>query len=735
MTVLQPSILIVDDEPQNRRLLEALLHPEGFVTRTASSGPEALASVEEDPPDLILLDVMMPVMDGHQVAALLKADPATRSIPIIMVTAQTDRAARLAGLEAGAEDFLTKPVDRAELWLRVRNHLRLKEISDLLSDHRAHLEAQVLARTSDLQHLAHYDSLTGLPNRTLFYETLGKTLRHAQTQDWTVAVVFIDLDHFKNVNDTLGHALGDELLVQVGHRLVDCVRLRDTVGRFGGDEFALILVMEGGPQGAAVVATKVQDALREPFDLQGHEVAVSASIGITAFPEDAADPETLIKFADTAMYEAKQAGREAFRFFTPEMNAEALARLELETALRRAVRDGEFVLHYQPKVHLDLGRVAGLEALLRWDRPGHGLVAPGAFIPVLEKSGLIVEVGRWVIATVCEQVAAWQRSPVGPRQVSVNVSGRQFVDGDLHADVVNALEASGIPADLLELELTESSLMANTARTITILEGLKSRGVQISIDDFGTGYSSLAYLRRFPIDKLKIDISFVRDITTDPDNAAIAQAIIRMAHSLNLDVIAEGVETEAQLEYLRRHRCDQMQGFLYSPALAVPALERLLADGQCLSSVDTTASPLTLLLVDDDLETLTALTLLLDDDGYRILTASSAAEGFEMLALHEVQVIVCDQRMPGMNGTDFFDRAKEMHPRSLRIMLSSAVDDASLIDTINRGEVYRYYTKPWDAEHLRRSLRDAFRHYWQLREVPRHDGADADLIHLVGRPA
>jgi diguanylate cyclase (GGDEF)-like protein len=492
-----------------------------------------------------------------------------------MVTAQGDHNTCLVGLDAGAEEFLTKPIDRAELWLRVRNLLRLKASGD----------SQRQAAEDRLLHLARCDGLTGLPNRRQFYETLRKTLAQGAERGENVAVLCLDLDHFKNVNDTLGHAAGDELLGRFSDRLTGCLRVVDTVGRMGGDEFALILVTEPGQQGASVVANRIQDAVRRPFDLNGHEVILTASTGISLYPADAHDPDVLIQYAETAMYRAKQAGRDRFRFFTAEMNTEMLVRLDLEAALRRAVANDEFVLHYQPKVHLDSGRIAGLEALLRWQRPGHGLVSPADFIPVLEETGLIVGVGRWVIATVCEQIARWTRSSVGPLQVSVNVSGRQFIDGDLETDVVTALGEHRIPARLLELELTESSLMANTERTIATLQRLKALGVQISIDDFGTGYSSLAYLRRFPIDKLKIDIAFIRDITTNTDDAAIARTIIRMAHSLKLEVIAEGVETAAQLAYLRRHRCDQIQGYYFSPPLPVSEVEVLLGEASGDSTV------------------------------------------------------------------------------------------------------------------------------------------------------
>jgi diguanylate cyclase (GGDEF)-like protein/PAS domain S-box-containing protein len=427
-----------------------------------------------------------------------------------------------------------------------------------------------------LYHLAHYDSLTGLPNRTLFYKTLNKILAKAKTSGWLVAVFFIDLDQFKNVNDTLGHALGDELLIQFSNRLVQYLRILGTVGRLGGDEFALILVLQDGQQDATSTANNIREVLRAPFDLKGHKVTVTTSIGITVHAGEASDAETMIKYADTAMYRAKQAGRDTFRFFTEQMNAEVLARHDMEKALRKAVENDEFVLYYQPKVQLNNGRIVGLEALLRWQRPGHGLVSPQDFIPVLEETGLIVRVGSWVIATACQQIGQWMRTSIGRVPISVNVSGRQFIEGNLDGDVVKALNDNNIPADLLELELTESCLMANTERTISSLQFLKNLGVQISIDDFGTGYSSLAYLRRFPIDKLKIDITFIREVTSNPDDAAIVLAIIRMAHSLKLEVIAEGVETAAQLAFLRRHGCDQIQGYHFSPPLPELELEQLL---------------------------------------------------------------------------------------------------------------------------------------------------------------
>ncbi|ELX10962.1 response regulator receiver protein with GGDEF, PAS, PAC and EAL domain [Janthinobacterium sp. HH01] len=584
-----------------------------------------------------------------------------------------------------------------------------------------------------LQHMAHYDSLTGLPNRTLFFQTLDDAITLAQDKSWRIVVLFIALDRFKNINDSLGAALGDELLRQFSNRLVQCVRIRDTVGRMGGDEFALILTMTRDQQDAVHTANEVREALRLPFDLDGHQAVLSASIGIAMYPEDATDPQTLVKYADTAMERAKQAGRDGYRFFTAGMNVQVLARLDMELALRRALDNNELLLYYQPKVNLHSGEVAGAEALLRWQRPGFGLVYPAEFVPVLEDTGLIVRVGAWIVDAACRQIGAWLRSDVGPVRVAVNVASRQFVEGDLELTVRSALLRHDVPPELLELELTETALMSNTERTISVLSNLKALGIKVAIDDFGTGYSSLAYLQRFPIDKLKIDIAFVRDITTNPNDAAIAQAIISMAHSLKLRVIAEGVETRAQLEYLRRSRCDEIQGYYFSRPVAPADLAELLASGRGLppDAARPGQPAQTLLIVDDDVNVLSSLHRLFRRDGYQILTAATPGEGFELLALHAVQVIVCDQRMPGMSGTEFLSKVKEMYPETIRIILSGYTGLDAVLDSINRGAIYRFYTKPWDDTQLRDNIRLAFHHYWLMHGSGRHAGQpDEDVTAL-----
>ena len=559
--------------------------------------------------------------------------------------------------------------------------------------------------------LAHFDTLTGLPNRSQFNDSLTHSMRQAAEHHWSLAVLFLDVDRFKNVNDTLGHTIGDELLRQFSSRLVDCLRVRDTIGRFGGDEFAAILMLPEGAQNAVMVVDKIREVLRRPFDLKGHEVTVTASIGISVFPDDAADPDTLIQYADTAMYRAKEAGRDAFRFFTAEMNAQSMARLELENALRRAIENGEFVLHFQPKVNISSGRISGAEVLIRWQRPGHGMVSPALFIPILEETGLIVRVGSWVINEACRKIAHWRRTNAGAVHLSVNVSGIQFFVGGLEEEVLRAIKEHDISPELLELELTESSLMSNAEETITVLQNLKALGIKISIDDFGTGYSSLAYLKRFPIDKLKIDIAFVREVTSNPDDAAIVLAIINMAHSLKLDVIAEGVEKDAQLAYLRRHGCDEMQGYYFSRPLPENEFEAMLRDGRTLQAPEdeqATEQP-TLLIVDDDAFMLDVLTDFLSQDGYRILTAQTAAEGFDILARHRVQVILCDQCMPLMSGTEFMERVKNLCPDTFRIMLSAYADLTPIMAAINHGAIDRFYTKPWKGAALRENIREGFR--------------------------
>jgi diguanylate cyclase (GGDEF)-like protein/PAS domain S-box-containing protein len=427
--------------------------------------------------------------------------------------------------------------------------------------------------------LAHYDSLTGLPNRVLFYDRLTQLLLQSQRNGWTGALLFIDLDRFKLVNDTLGHHGGDELLRQVALRLQDCLRPGDTVGRLGGDEFALILANIAQPQDAELVAEKLMYAFRKPFEVGGHEIFVTVSVGITVFPGDGVDADLLIRHADAAMYRAKDEGRNAFQFFSGEALVQASGRLSLESSLRRALDRGEFRLHYQPRIDLRSGEIVGLEALLRWQKSDGELVAPGTFVPVLEETGLILPVGDWVMRAACAQIQQWQAAGVACVPVAVNLSPRQLRVRSLADRLGRMLEQHGVEARLLELEITETSLMRDPDEAVRLLAEIRRPGVRIAIDDFGTGYSSLGYLKRFPLDYLKIDRSFVRDVTSDPDDASIVRTIITMAHELGLRVVAEGVETESQLAFLTDHGCEEAQGFLFSRPIDAAAALGLLTGG------------------------------------------------------------------------------------------------------------------------------------------------------------
>ena len=431
-----------------------------------------------------------------------------------------------------------------------------------------------------LDYLAHHDSLTGLPNRVLLHDRLQQTMIDARRHDRLAAVLFLDLDRFKTINDTLGHETGDALLKAVAERLQGCVRDGDTVARLGGDEFSVVLADVAHVDDVARVAHKILHSVATPFQIAGKELFVTTSIGVTLFPFDDNTPEGLLKNADVAMYQAKEAGRNAYRYFTAEMNVRALERLRLETDLRHAIERNELLLMYQPQVNLKDGRLIGVEALIRWRHPESGLVSPAQFIPIAEETGLIGPIGEWVLRTACAQNKAWQNAGLPPVYVTVNVSARQLKQQGLIHSVTRILKDTGLAPEYLGLELTESMLVENVERTVAVLNELHALGVCFSIDDFGTGYSSLNYLKRFPIDILKIDQSFMRGIPGNAEDTAIARAIIVMAHGLGIKTIAEGVETEAQFAFLRTHRCDGMQGFYFSPAVPAETIAQLLQTGR-----------------------------------------------------------------------------------------------------------------------------------------------------------
>ncbi len=435
-----------------------------------------------------------------------------------------------------------------------------------------------------IRHIGQYDSLTGLPNQTLLEDRLRQAIANARRSKGRVIALFADLDCFKLINDSLGHTMGNRLLQAVARRLQGCLRESDTLSRRGGDEFVIILSELRHLEDAAHVADKLLQSLSEPYSIDGFELNITASIGISIYPDDSQDMETLLKNADAAMYYAKQYGRNRYQFFTQEMNGRAYEYLMMQNHLRRALERGEFELNYQPQVDLKKGTIVGAEALIRWRHPELGLVSPGQFIPMAEENGLIVPIGDWVMQEACQQNRRWQEAGLPPLPVAINLSAAQFRKENFHDCVERALHENGLSPSYLELELTEGTVMQNAEDTILMLQELKAMGVRLSIDDFGTGYSSLSYLKRFPIDKLKVDRSFVQDVTSNDGDAEITRAIIGMAHGLGLKVIAEGVEHEDQLKFLRWQKCDDMQGFYFSRPLQAEAFQELLMSGKKLNS-------------------------------------------------------------------------------------------------------------------------------------------------------
>jgi diguanylate cyclase (GGDEF)-like protein len=688
-----PTALIVDDDQVMRMLQQQTLQQAQFDVREAADGEQALQMLAGPPPDLVLLDVDMPGVNGFEVCRRIRQRWDATEVPVIMVTGMDDLQSINQAYESGASDFISKPINWPILGYRARYVLRsaqaarnLRELEERQAaivrampdmifvlgrdgtylDYKAgygasrlvgperflgrnvvdvlpgdvsrqvldgiaraleqgdvqsmvyklampdgvhHYEGRIVRNGSDkvvavvrditlqtlyeerIQRLAYFDTLTGMPNRQQFVERLDNELERARRENRRLALLFLDLDGFKRVNDTLGHSAGDTLLQSVAERLKEKLRASDIVSRpgleerglhfarLGGDEFTVVLPDIQDIQVATQIAQRLQSVLDQPFRIDGEDITVTASIGISLFPEHGDDAATLLKHADTAMYHAKEQGRNNWKLYATALTTQAMSRLSLENDIRRALERGEFRLVYQPQVLAQDGTIVGMEALIRWQHPERGMVSPGEFIPVAEESGLIVPMGEWVIRSACEQVRSWQRGGVATPRVAVNVSARQVHAADFIDRVIAIITETGISADLLELELTESVLMNFDAQRLEGLHRLRALGAHFSIDDFGTGYSSLAYVKRFPIGMLKIDQSFVRGLPDSLDNAGITTAIIAMARSLGLDVIAEGVETREQRAFLSKAQCPKLQGYLFSPPVAPSEMERLLCQG------------------------------------------------------------------------------------------------------------------------------------------------------------
>ena len=690
----RPVILIVDDDITLRILVRESLEQAGFAVEERADGVEAISTFEEVQPDIVLLDVLMPKMDGFTTCVKLRKLRGGEHIPIVMMTSLDDIESINHAYEAGATDFITKPINWGVLPHRIRYMLRastafddlrkseakiqalldampdmlfqmnkdglLMEIKGVKESHFAvppsefigkkiydvmpttatqpimdHLERalqtkeiqifeyqhwidkekrffegrlvisgeeKVLAIIRDITEqrqaeerisfLAYHDTLTHLPNRHLFKDRMRQALAYAQRHQLLVAVLFLDLDNFKRINDTLDHNMGDLLLQGVGDRLVKCVRRSDsvarlemeeltpTVARLGGDEFTVLLNGISSIQNAATVAQRILDVLVQPFMLGTHEVFITTSIGVTVYPYDSENVDTLLKNADTAMYQAKDQGKNNYQFYAESMNAVALERFTMESQLRKALKHDEFQLYYQPQLDLHSLDMIGLESVIRWLHPERGCVLPEAFIPLAEDTGLILPIGEWVLQRACSEIQSLRRTGFPSLSVMVNISSIQLRQKDFADTVIRATKTHDIDPHSLELELTESILMQNIEETITKLQELKDIGIRLSLDDFGTGYSSLSYLKRIPLDTIKIDRSFIKDIEKKTDSAEIIKAIIAMAHSLSLKVIAEGVETEQQLAFLIENRCDLVQGYYISPPLPKDALIQFLKEGK-----------------------------------------------------------------------------------------------------------------------------------------------------------
>lgn len=560
------------------------------------------------------------------------------------------------------------------------------------------------AAESRIRQLLQFDELTGLPNRQLLFERLGATL---QTSTETVVLV-LELDRFKRINDGLGPHIGDAVLREVAQRICATVRNIDLVARRDGDQF--VIVMSAPSVSALHTAQSLLDGIGRAMWIEGHEVYITCSIGIATAPADGDQADTLLRRANAALHQAKLQGRNQAAVYAGAPHDDDPQRLALETALRHALPDEQLDLHYQPQVDLVHGRIVGVEALLRWQHPTLGRIAPDRFIPIAEETGLIVAIGDWVLRRAIEQAAAWQRAGLPPLRMAVNLSARQLLQPDLARRIEGLLAAANLDPRLFGVEVTESMLIANFDQAVQHLQALRSLGVEVSLDDFGTGYSSLSYLRRLPVDVVKIDRSLVPDVTALAEDVSITRAIITMAHQLQMKVLAEGVESEGQAVLLAANQCDQMQGYWFSTALPAAAVESMLREGRQIDPVllDRRARQRTLLLADAAQNMDAALGPLLRTEGWLVLSASSAEQALHLLARHQVDVILADQHLPGMTGVELMQRARRLYPDTLRLVLSGDTGLQSMTEAINEGTIYRFLAKPWDNEQLRAHLREAF---------------------------
>ncbi|MEN9566576.1 MAG: hypothetical protein RLZZ69_1772 [Cyanobacteriota bacterium] len=598
------SILVVDDLADNLQILANTLSKQGYQVRCAKNGSTALRGASTILPDLILLDIKMPDIDGYEVCQQLKANKETCDIPVIFLSALDDVLDKVKAFEVGGVDYISKPIQVKEVLVRVKNQIALQlakaEITELNQD----LERRVYQRTIKLKtvvqklreeinerqrvqqqliHDALHDSLTGLPNRTLLIERIEFTIAHAKRNpDYKYGILFIDLDRFKVINDSLGHSIGDQLLIAVSNLLQECVRENDLVARLGGDEFVILLDGIKSIQDATSIGERIQQKMRSPFELQSQNIFTSASIGIVFGSSEYSNPADLMRDADIAMYRAKDKGKARYTIFDQTMYDETLKLVELENSLRFALKREELTMHYQPIISLDNNQLVGFEALIRWQHPERGSISPVEFIPIAEDTGLILDIGQWLLRESCRQLQAWRKQfasipEIDSLKMSINLASQQLQEPEFIQKLDQILLETGLDGSSLRLEITESVLIEPEGSIQKTLRQIKNRNIKLSIDDFGTGYSSLSYLRRFPIDNLKIDRSFIHQMNFDSENFEIVRLIITLAKTLGMKTISEGVETALQLNQLKGLGCEFAQGYLFSIPLAPKEIELMLA--------------------------------------------------------------------------------------------------------------------------------------------------------------
>lgn len=554
------NILLVEDNPGDVRLVEIMLsHSENTLFRLIcnTTMADAIETVTKESIDVVLLEMSLP--DGEGLENITRLKSRVPSLPIVVMTGCKDDNFALTALKAGAQDYLIKgQIDEAQLSRALSYSIERKNLQEQIT------------------HMANHDQLTGLANRELFRIRLEHAICCAERRNESIAVLYLDLDHFKSINDALGHGVGDMLLKNVSKRLLDSVREVDTVARIGGDAFAIILEGVNETYNASAIAEKIIERVGEQFNIKEHVLHIGCSVGIAFYPHCGKDVDTVINNADVALYKSKSNGRNQYHFYTNEMDWQALNQVNTDTKLRKAIEEEEFVLHYQPQFDSNSGMISGSEALIRWQHPQKGLLPPAEFIPLLEKNGLISEVGKWVLESACKQHVQWQNAGLNIGKVAVNLSGRELIEQDFSHTVETILSDTGINPSCLELELTESLLIKNTERTQYILDNLKAMGITIAIDDFGTGYNSFSYLKTFLFDTLKIDQSFIQHVTEKGSEAAITTAMISLAKELEINVVAEGVETSEQLKFLQDKQINEIQGFYFSPPVTASDLTDIL---------------------------------------------------------------------------------------------------------------------------------------------------------------